>query len=208
MSENRFNIYAKPNGLESEESLINFIKNIECKNFEALSYAEEYCEVEDHLDIEIDSKKIGDVYNLKFEALGSLTVENFISLLFDELDMEVVEASVLIGDCGEYDFHYADDEEDDSFTEYDEHEWKWLENPTIDWESENIVLSGKFENYETRDELAEELSDYGSNIQSSISKKTTLLVTGSKVGASKLKKATDLNVRIITESELMQFMDC
>ncbi|MBL4909296.1 MAG: hypothetical protein JKX78_04600 [Alteromonadaceae bacterium] len=208
MSENRFNIYAKPNGLESEEALINFIKNIKCKNFEALSYAEEYCEVKKYLDIELKSTKIGEVYNLKFEALGSLTVEDFISLLVDELDMDVVEASIFIGDCGEYDFQYADKEEDDSFTEYDEHEWEWLENPSIDWESENIVLSGKFENYDTRDELAEELIDYGSNVQSSISKKTTLLITGSKVGASKLKKATDLNIRVITESELMQFMDC
>jgi len=73
--------------------------------------------------------------------------------------------------------------------------YQWLNQ--LDWENEYIVLSGKFE----------ELEDYGANMQSSISKRTTLLVTGQKVGASKLKKAKELDIRIITENELMELMD-
>jgi len=208
MSDNKYNVYIKPSGTDSEKSLLKFIDNIKTKNYEAMAYASEYCNVEEHLDLELTVAKSDNIYNLKFYAWGSLTVENFIALLFEELGASIVEASVFIGDCGEFDFHYADEEDSDSFTEYEEHEWKWLENPSIDWESENIVLSGKFENYETRDELADELIDFGANVQSSITKKTTLLVTGQKVGASKLNKANDLNIRIISESELMEFMEC
>ncbi|ARD22971.1 BRCT domain-containing protein [Shewanella japonica] len=207
MSENKFNVYVEITEDKSGK-LSKFIQDVQSKNFEALSYASEYFEVDKHLDIDLSASESDGIHNLKFYAWGSLVVENFISFLFDELGAITVEAAVFIGDCGEYDFHFADEDEEDSFTEYDEHEWNWLEDPSIDWESENIVLSGKFENYETRDELADELIDLGANVQSSISKKTTLLITGNKVGASKLNKANELSIRIISESELMEIIEC
>jgi len=90
------------------------------------------------------------------------------------------------------------------------HEWirEWQEEQNeFDWEDEYFVLTGKFENYDNREELMEELMDYGANVQSSISKKTTVLVTGQRVGASKLEKAKQQGIRIMTEEELMDLME-
>ncbi|ACA84843.1 BRCT domain-containing protein [Shewanella woodyi] len=207
MSDNKFNIYVKPSDSDAKESLLAFINAVQSKNFQSLSNASEYCEVEHHLDVELSSSELDGVFNLKFWAVGSLTVEDFLAFLIEELNVSAVEAAVFIGDCGEYDFHFMSSEDDESFDEYDDHEWSWLENPVIEWEDQNIVLTGKFENYESRDELAEELEDLGANIRSSISKKTTLLVTGLRVGPSKLEKAKSLGVRIITENELMESME-
>ena len=45
------------------------------------------------------------------------------------------------------------------------------------------------------------MKDYGAKVTNSVSKKTDILLCGEKAG-SKLKKATDLGVRVITEQEL------
>ena len=83
-------------------------------------------------------------------------------------------------------------------------EWEAEKNEP-DWENEFIVLTGKFENYESREELKEEIENYGATVQSAVNKKTTILVTGLRVGATKIEKAKKLNVRVMTEEELLKY---
>ena len=76
----------------------------------------------------------------------------------------------------------------------------------IDIEDEYIVFTGKMQNG-TREEMEELAEEYGAMVQKSINGKTTILVVGKKPGASKLDKAKELNVRIISEVEFNNIVD-
>ena len=67
----------------------------------------------------------------------------------------------------------------------------------------NIVISGKFIDY-SRDELKSLVEEHNGKNISSISKKTTFVLSGENVGPSKLKKAISLDIDIINIS---QFLD-
>ncbi len=56
-----------------------------------------------------------------------------------------------------------------------------------------------------RDEAKAKLRELGADISESVSKKTSYLVAGEKAG-SKLTKAKDLGVKIITEDELIKLL--
>ena len=62
-----------------------------------------------------------------------------------------------------------------------------------------FVLTGSLSNY-TRDEASKIIEDFGGKTSSSVSKKTTYLLAGEEAG-SKLTKAEQLGVTIITEQE-------
>lgn len=62
-----------------------------------------------------------------------------------------------------------------------------------------VVITGRFE-LATRPELAEKLKSKGAKVQSAVSKATDILLVGEDAG-SKLEKARDLGVRIVTEAE-------
>jgi DNA ligase (NAD+) len=57
-----------------------------------------------------------------------------------------------------------------------------------------------------RDEAAEKVRELGGTFQSSVAKDTTYLVAGGKVGASKLKKATEYGTKIIDEVEFVKII--
>lgn len=57
-----------------------------------------------------------------------------------------------------------------------------------------------------RDEAADHIRRLGGAFQSNVSKDTTYLVAGGKVGASKLKKAEDYGTKIINEQELLELL--
>lgn len=65
----------------------------------------------------------------------------------------------------------------------------------------NIVITGTLETM-SRDEAADKIRALGGTFQTTVAKDTTYLVAGGKVGASKLKKATEYGVKIISESDL------
>ncbi|PID89957.1 MAG: DNA ligase (NAD(+)) LigA [Bacteroidetes bacterium] len=65
---------------------------------------------------------------------------------------------------------------------------------------EKVVVSGKFDAY-SRDELKALVAAHGGTIASSVSSKTSLIVAGRDMGASKLKKAQELGIRIVNEEE-------
>ena len=55
-----------------------------------------------------------------------------------------------------------------------------------------------------RDTAADKIRNLGGVFQTAVSKDTTYLVAGGKVGASKLKKAEQYGTKIIDEEELLK----
>jgi len=70
--------------------------------------------------------------------------------------------------------------------------------------SKSIVITGSFTNI-ARSQLKEELIRVGARVTSSVSAKTDFLVSGEKPG-SKLKKATDLGIKILEEEEALKLL--
>ena len=65
-----------------------------------------------------------------------------------------------------------------------------------------ICITGKFENF-SRDAITLIVNNQKGKVVSSISSKTDILVAGEKSG-SKLKKAKDLGIKIISESDFLK----
>ena len=71
-------------------------------------------------------------------------------------------------------------------------------------EGKTFVLTGKLEKF-TRDEASQIIESLGGKTSSSVSKKTDYVLAGSDAG-SKLAKATQLGVKIITEDEFAEMV--
>ncbi len=69
-----------------------------------------------------------------------------------------------------------------------------------------FVISGVFEKY-TREELKDEIEQNGGNVSSSISKKTSYLITGLNPGPSKILKAKNFEVKIVNENQFLKMID-
>ncbi len=65
-----------------------------------------------------------------------------------------------------------------------------------------FVVSGTFEKF-TRDEIKKEIEANGGKNAGSISSRTTFVLAGENMGPEKLKKATSLNIPVISESDLL-----
>lgn len=66
------------------------------------------------------------------------------------------------------------------------------------------MATGKLQNY-TRDEIQMKITSLGAKAASSVSKKTDYLIAGEKAG-SKLAKAQQLGVTILTEQEFEEML--
>jgi DNA ligase (NAD+) len=69
-----------------------------------------------------------------------------------------------------------------------------------------ILATGKLNNF-SRDEIHQTIEQYGGRPVSSISKQTDLIVVGENAGESKLKKAQNLGVKMITEEEFLKMIN-
>jgi len=67
----------------------------------------------------------------------------------------------------------------------------------------SVVISGVFENY-SRNELKELIEIKGGKSSSSITKNTSFVLAGDKMGPSKKQKANDLNIEMIGEEEFVE----
>jgi len=67
----------------------------------------------------------------------------------------------------------------------------------------SIIISGSFSKY-SRDELKELIELHGGKNVSSISKKTSYLLAGEKIGPSKLAKVEKLGIPMISETEFLE----
>ena len=69
-------------------------------------------------------------------------------------------------------------------------------------EGKSVVVSGVFQKF-SRDELKQTIEKYGGKNVGSISKKTSFIVAGDKMGPSKLEKADKLGVQLVSEEEFI-----
>lgn len=74
------------------------------------------------------------------------------------------------------------------------------------FEGKTFVVSGVFNAF-SRDELKAVIEDNGGKNASSISKKTDYVIAGDNMGPSKLQKATDLNVPILSEDDFIKLLN-
>ena len=72
-------------------------------------------------------------------------------------------------------------------------------------EGKTLVVTGKLTQY-TRDEIHELISAQGGRAASSVSKNTDYLIAGENAG-SKLAKAQELGVEVISESEFRDLVE-
>ena len=83
-----------------------------------------------------------------------------------------------------------------------------FENPTTDLpvsdllKGKSIVVSGVFSIY-TRQQIEALVEEHGAKLVSSVSKKTDFIVAGENMGPSKLQKAQELNIPILSEQEFI-----
>ena len=80
---------------------------------------------------------------------------------------------------------------------------KSIENQSNKLEGQIFVVSGVFHQM-SRDELKTAIENNGGKVSSSISKKTNFIIAGDNMGPSKLEKAQELGIEIISEE---QFID-
>jgi len=71
-------------------------------------------------------------------------------------------------------------------------------------EGKTLVVTGTLQRY-TRDKIEELVARHGGRAASSVSKKTDFVVAGAEAG-SKLAKARELGVRVLTEDEFEQLL--
>ncbi len=67
-----------------------------------------------------------------------------------------------------------------------------IENKDSIFYNSTVVITGVFEKFDSRDELAEKLQSLGAKITSSISKKTTHVLVGDNAGPAKIEKIRQL----------------
>jgi DNA ligase (NAD+) len=70
----------------------------------------------------------------------------------------------------------------------------------------NIIISGTFNQY-SRDELKDIIEQNGGKNVGSISKNTSYVLAGENMGPSKLEKAKQLGVKIISEEEFLRMLE-
>lgn len=68
-----------------------------------------------------------------------------------------------------------------------------VENKDTPFFKKKVVITGVFNAYPDREELAQMLKKYGADINQSISRKTNIVIVGRDAGPSKLKKIVEIN---------------
>lgn len=79
-----------------------------------------------------------------------------------------------------------------------------IETSDNPFKDKTVVLTGSLINF-TREELTEKLEDLGAKVSGSVSAKTSFVIVGENPG-SKYEKAKSLNIKILTEEELLDLL--
>lgn len=87
-----------------------------------------------------------------------------------------------------------------------------VENKDTTFYQKKVVFTGNLTTFPQREVVAELLRKYGADINSSISRKTDIVVMGSGAGPSKMKKIQELQeggygIRVLHEQEFLQILE-
>jgi len=122
---------------------------------------------------------------ISIDEIGDRIAESIIAFFAEASNREIVEKLKSFG------LHFAVEEK---------------ENSSVIFEGKSFVVSGVFKAF-SRTELKELIENNGGKNVGSISNKTSFVVAGDKMGPSKLQKAVDLGVPILTEDEFIAMLN-
>ena len=162
----------------------------------------------------IDLSKL--IYSLGIPEVGEATSRNLaVSFLtFDVIKKASFEELIAIEDIGSkvaaniITFFKSEDMNhiiDKLLPELSINKLEILSNAEMPLKDISIVLTGKLAMF-SRDEIKENLISMGAKVSTSVSKNTNLVIAGDKAG-SKLKKANELGINVITEEEYSDFLN-
>jgi len=179
-------------GEKSFNNLIEAIENSKKNSLERLIYG---------LGIRQVGEKAAKVLAAHFK-----TMDNFINATFDDLSS--------IKDVGPITAEYIKDffNEDSNIEMINQLKIFGLNMDYIDtsvasdsiFKDKTVVLTGTLQNY-SRNDATKLLEDLGANVSSSVSKKTDYVIYGTEAG-SKLEKANQLGVTILSEEEFEKLL--
>lgn len=120
---------------------------------------------------------------IKIQDIGSIVAENIIDFFKEQENIDVIEDLLSLGIT-----------------------WPDIIDINIDnmFSNKTVVLTGSLTKF-TRDEAKDRLREFGAKVSSTVSKKTDFLIAGEAAG-SKLAKANDLGVKVLTEDEFLDFV--
>ena len=72
-------------------------------------------------------------------------------------------------------------------------------------ENKKLLVTGRFEHVD-RETLKQRIEDAGGTNLSSISSKLDFLVAGAEAGPSKLRKAEELGIRLLSEEDILKIL--
>ena len=87
-----------------------------------------------------------------------------------------------------------------------------VENPNTPFFLKKVVITGLLDSFPIREELASLLKRYGADINTSISRKTDIVIVGDGCGPSKMKKITELktqgiDIHVMYEPEFLEIIE-
>lgn len=181
----------KKDGQKFAENLINAINKSKENNLDKLITA---------LGIEQVGAKSAKILAKKFKTIEELENAPFETLVFVEDIGEITANSIR-------EFFSQDQTKDllkklkDAGVNMKSNEEEGTDNRFL---GKTFVLTGSLENY-TRDEAGEIIEKFGGKVSGSVSKKTSYVLAGEEAG-SKLTKAQDLGITIISEQEFEEMI--
>lgn len=204
MSSSHLTVHAQPKDEQALATLQHFVDCVKTRAFAAIEQMDEQqvlADIEDDFNTDMQASVQGGIVRMKFETCTSFETEGFVQFLHSAGAVDV-EISIFNSQVGEFDFY----KNEDYFSDYDEVQWNWLQNPEPQFEGEYVVVSGTFDNRD-REGVEQFIQDYGGTVQKAVSGKTTLLVIGKNPGASKVSKALVLGIRTLSESQMRDWLE-
>ena len=140
-------------------------------------------------DLEATFKSLDNLEKAKFEDLvaindvGDTVAQCIIDFFKEELVLDTIKELLELGVSPKYE------------------EKEIIESP---FEGKTVVVTGTLNNF-TRSSIKEKLETLGAKVSGSVSKKTDYVLAGAEAG-SKLKKAMDLGVTVLSEEEFMNMI--
>ena len=182
-------------GKKSSQNIINSIQNSKNNNFDRFLYA---------LGIRYVGQKASRLISEKFK-----NIDNILSLNSQELYSELCSIDGIGEITAQSVVNYFSVQQNINLINKFKNlniNLKTIEQNTSNiFENKIFVLTGTLENY-TRDQARDLILSHGGQVTSSVSKKTSYVLAGENPG-SKLTKAQDLNIKILSEQEFMDIIN-